>query len=133
MSTKNSSDTIENRARDLPTCSTVPQPTAPPRALLYIVDVHEFSKNPETIAEIKALEWGHEARSILKTRRYWGKKFSGYSDLAIGIWRPVTYFKEIFVQLALQYTYNFDANLLWYQETSQVTNLCWWTAGTSCK
>jgi hypothetical protein len=29
---KNSSDTIENRSRDLPACSAVPQPTAPPRA-----------------------------------------------------------------------------------------------------
>jgi len=30
MSTKNSNDTIGNRTRDLPACSTVPQPTAPP-------------------------------------------------------------------------------------------------------
>ena len=29
---KNSSDIIGNRTRDLPTCSTVPQPTALPRA-----------------------------------------------------------------------------------------------------
>jgi hypothetical protein len=29
---KNSNDTIENRIRDLPACSVVPQPTAPPRA-----------------------------------------------------------------------------------------------------
>ena len=29
---KNSSDTIGNRTRDLSTCSTVPQPTAQPRA-----------------------------------------------------------------------------------------------------
>jgi len=29
---KNSSDTIENRTRDLPTCSAMPQPTALPRA-----------------------------------------------------------------------------------------------------
>jgi len=29
---KNSSDTIGNRTRDLPACSTVPEPTAPPRA-----------------------------------------------------------------------------------------------------
>ena len=29
MSMKNSSDTIGNRTRDLPTCSAVPQPTAP--------------------------------------------------------------------------------------------------------
>jgi len=28
---KNSNDTIGNRTRDLPTCSAVPQPTAPPR------------------------------------------------------------------------------------------------------
>jgi hypothetical protein len=30
MSTKNASDIIENRTHDLPACSTVPQPTAPP-------------------------------------------------------------------------------------------------------
>jgi len=32
MSMKNSSDTIGNRTRELPICSAVPQPTAPPRA-----------------------------------------------------------------------------------------------------
>jgi hypothetical protein len=32
MSMKNSSDTIGNRTRDLPACTTVSQPTAPPRA-----------------------------------------------------------------------------------------------------
>jgi hypothetical protein len=31
MSMKNSSDTIGNRTRDLPACSTVPQSTAQPR------------------------------------------------------------------------------------------------------
>ena len=38
MSMKNSIDTIKNRSRDLPVCSAVPQPTAPPRApfLFYI-------------------------------------------------------------------------------------------------
>jgi len=29
---ENSNDTIGNRTRELPTCSAVPQPTAPPRA-----------------------------------------------------------------------------------------------------
>ena len=29
---KNSNDTIGNRTRDLPACSVVPQPIAPPRA-----------------------------------------------------------------------------------------------------
>jgi hypothetical protein len=32
---KNSNDTIGNRARDLLTCSAVPQPTAPPRTPNY--------------------------------------------------------------------------------------------------
>jgi hypothetical protein len=32
MSIKNSNDTIGNRTRKLPTCSAVPQPTAPPCA-----------------------------------------------------------------------------------------------------
>jgi len=34
MSMKNSSDIIGNRTRNLPACSAVPQPTAPPRASL---------------------------------------------------------------------------------------------------
>jgi hypothetical protein len=33
---KNSSDTIGNRTRDIPACSTVPQPTAPPRTLYRV-------------------------------------------------------------------------------------------------
>jgi len=36
ISMKNSNDTIGNRTRDLPACSAVPQPTAPPRASIYI-------------------------------------------------------------------------------------------------
>jgi len=32
MSKKNYSDTIGNQTHDLPACSAVPQPTAPPRA-----------------------------------------------------------------------------------------------------
>jgi hypothetical protein len=36
MSMKNSNDTIENRTRDLPACSAVPQPTAPPAACPHI-------------------------------------------------------------------------------------------------
>jgi len=34
---KNSNDTIGNRIRDLPACSAVPQPTAPPRASYRII------------------------------------------------------------------------------------------------
>ena len=41
MSMKNSNDTIGNRTRDLPACSAVPQPTAPPRAPINII----YTKN----------------------------------------------------------------------------------------
>ena len=37
MSMKNFNDTIGNRTRDLPACSAVPQPSAPPRAPIYCV------------------------------------------------------------------------------------------------
>ena len=37
MSMKNSNDTIGHRTRDLPTCSAVPQPTAPPRTPSLLV------------------------------------------------------------------------------------------------
>ena len=51
---KNSSDTVENRTRDLPACSAVPQPTAPPRtALVKVVTLNgqaQSSKfSPETV------------------------------------------------------------------------------------
>jgi len=36
---KNSNDTIGNRTRDLPACSAVPKPTAPPRASVYLCSV----------------------------------------------------------------------------------------------
>jgi hypothetical protein len=37
MSVKNFSDTIGNQTRDVPVCSAGPQPTAPPRAHIYMV------------------------------------------------------------------------------------------------
>jgi hypothetical protein len=43
MSKKNSSDTIGNRARDLPVCSTVPQPNAPSRAPIFVVETFNIT------------------------------------------------------------------------------------------
>ena len=40
MSMKNSNGTNGNRTRDLPTCSAVPQPTAPPRATSHFLNIH---------------------------------------------------------------------------------------------
>jgi len=42
MSMKNSTDTIGNRTRDLPTCSTVPQLTALPRAPIICIVVFKM-------------------------------------------------------------------------------------------
>jgi len=39
---KSSNDTIGNRTRDLPTCSAVPQPTAPPAACPLSLKGHGF-------------------------------------------------------------------------------------------
>jgi hypothetical protein len=44
MSMKNSKDTIGNRTRDLPACSAVPQPTAPPGVPNKICNDRSFGK-----------------------------------------------------------------------------------------
>jgi hypothetical protein len=50
MSMKNSSDTNGNGTRDCPTCSAVPQPTAPPANVgglnVYIIRVNTAFTNP---------------------------------------------------------------------------------------
>jgi hypothetical protein len=50
MSMKNSNDTIENRTRDLPACSAVPQPTALPRE---IREVREVNHSPPSSVKVK--------------------------------------------------------------------------------
>jgi len=47
---KNSNDTIGNRTRDFPACSTVPQRTAPPRARKFTARL--------AIYEPKSTKWG---------------------------------------------------------------------------
>jgi hypothetical protein len=51
MSTKNYND-IGKRTRDLPVCSAVPQPTAPPRASCYFSTIANFN----LIRNLRALE-----------------------------------------------------------------------------
>jgi hypothetical protein len=59
MSVKNSNDTIGNRTRDLPACSAVPQPTAPPRGppILWVLGVkqhgREVDHSPPSSTEVK--------------------------------------------------------------------------------
>jgi hypothetical protein len=42
MSMKNSIDTIGNRTRDIPACSAVPQPNAPPPTPKGIIKMYNF-------------------------------------------------------------------------------------------
>jgi hypothetical protein len=59
---KNSSDTIGNRTRDLPTCSAVPQPMAPPRAggVLFITYVHSSARIEMSGATFYSFIYLHE-------------------------------------------------------------------------
>ena len=46
---KNANNTNGNRTRDLPACSAVPQPTAPPRAPIYL----EINKNLKYLTDLQ--------------------------------------------------------------------------------
>jgi hypothetical protein len=56
MSMKNSNDTIGNRTRDLPTCSAVPQPTAPPHSpSMHYIQKELFTVEPNVRYEVAQL------------------------------------------------------------------------------
>ena len=60
MSMKNSNDTTGNRTCDLPVCSAVPQPTAPPRterSLMFFKCRHSNSFTAVTIKSVFNLSW----------------------------------------------------------------------------
>jgi len=58
---KNSSDSFGNRTRDLPACSTVPQPTVPPRVPAMIGCTWKSDENKRNISSIGAGTHGEEA------------------------------------------------------------------------
>ena len=66
---KNSSDTIGNRTRDLPTCNAVPQPTALPRAPELHIRLSELRvrvrKAPVAICDSSPLLYGCMGKLIL--------------------------------------------------------------------
>jgi hypothetical protein len=55
MSMKNSNDTIGNRTRDLPACSAVPEPTAPPRAQVHGINSVKIQYTNVILIEICTL------------------------------------------------------------------------------
>ena len=57
MSMKNSSDTIGNRTRNFPTCSAVPQPTAPPGAPKGKVIVRNTARKHCFLSRFVTLAW----------------------------------------------------------------------------
>jgi len=74
---KNSNDTIGNRNRDLPACSAVPQPTAPPPAPglysnieYYTKNIHQIKKAPRSreYSSVSANDGNISATRVLKSR-----------------------------------------------------------------
>jgi hypothetical protein len=63
MSTKNTSETIWNRTHDLPACSAVFQPTAPPRHSIY-------KPTNKSRSSIRGLEWPRGFQEV-KVPRLW--------------------------------------------------------------
>jgi hypothetical protein len=58
---KISNDTIGNRSRDLPVCSAVPQPTAPPRApvcSVFVLKYKPFHQNSDRHSPLPHLCYG---------------------------------------------------------------------------
>ena len=66
MSMKNSNDTIGNRTRDLPTCSSMPEPTALPRVPAKLINPLNAELNP--ICYLLALLRAHHFLHISKIR-----------------------------------------------------------------
>jgi hypothetical protein len=62
MSMKNSNDNTGNRNRDLPACSAVPKPTAPPLAPHFRKDTVGNSHRRGVNAEIVLKEIGYEVK-----------------------------------------------------------------------
>jgi len=67
---KNSNDTIGDRIRDLPVCSAVPQPTAPPRAPCRLLKegtntTHTYRSSSQYIIIYKSLHDAHITELIL--------------------------------------------------------------------
>jgi len=63
MSMKNSNDTIGNRTRDLPTCSAVPQPTAPPRPKRVADEIKTVKSFP-----LNTLNFWYNYKDLIKER-----------------------------------------------------------------
>ena len=67
---KNSNDTIKNRIRDLPACSALPQPTAPPRdpGFIKLTYFKDFLKKVPVLYSVTCkyhyFEIGLSARTI---------------------------------------------------------------------
>jgi hypothetical protein len=77
MSVKNSNDIIGNRTRDLPTCTAVPQPTAPPRTRREYTHTHthiykgtQIFRNLGPSQNFKRQAGDTDANSVLRTHHY---------------------------------------------------------------
>ena len=90
MSMKNSNDTLGNRTRDLPACSAVPQPTAPPRIQKNIkIKIYRIVILPTVLYECEtwSLTLREEHRLRLCENRVLSEIFGSKMDEVSGEWR----------------------------------------------
>ena len=100
-SMKNSNDTLGNRTRDVPACSTVPQPTAPPAACPHIIQCHKISQN---------------------CKHTWSRPFCGiilhilpYTQLLTAQKVDVNYIKLKIIKVLLHWSYGWSSPLCLYK------------------
>ena len=96
MSMKN--DTIGNRTSDLPACSAVPQPTAPPRTP-YILRTHVICSVKRTVQtrgpkSQYVLQIIRQMFKMVKNRRLGTRGYSTYHYYGIGIRSSSMYYEE---------------------------------------
>jgi hypothetical protein len=77
---KNSNDTIANRTRDLPACSAVPHPTAPPRVFIIAIGVLQTVLIRLKCIKHKLRKWRRLKDNMTPC---WLVNFSGVSDVFV--------------------------------------------------
>jgi len=86
---KNSNDIIGNRTRDLPACSAVPQPTAPPRAPAVFLTHVQYSAdyNVLDLTATKSMHF-HARNHNFKTSFNMASGTTCLSDDSLNTFRP---------------------------------------------
>jgi hypothetical protein len=120
---KNSSDTIWNRTRNLPTCKAVPQPTAPPRIphqFLYITRILENLLLGRSAVEGYSLSAGEEILRPPTHSNTWNEQTNCYVRNSRSLSPVFASFKGRF-DMSLPFTTWYISADEWRREPVQIT------------